>query len=222
MSLMVPGLLTVAAVVSAILMPSAGAGWWLKGIVWAAAGLGILMLLAQWQRFRRPRLACDGEHLLIDTTAGKPVAVPLEVVECFLLGQGPAFLPGRKLARAETVNVVVRLAEKAESWQRGPIHPVLGAWCDGYITLRGTFCEPLSVEVVQRLNRLLGESRRAQRQHRQLSQPPASSVPAPCESGPSDLTSPGPCAERVRGGASGTDPAPAADCGWSSTGGCRS
>ena len=69
--------------------------------------------------------------------------------------------------------VVVRLAEKAEAWRRGRIHPLVGSWCDGYIILRGTFCEPLSVEVVHRLNRLLAESHRALPQRGPSSKPVA-------------------------------------------------
>jgi hypothetical protein len=33
----------------------------------------------------------------------------------------------------------------------------LGKWCGSYITIRGTWCERLSVELVQRLNVRLAE-----------------------------------------------------------------
>lgn len=170
-SLLAPGLGVAVVSAAAVFLPSSGAWWWLKVAALIAAALGLLTLLVRISLLRRPRLSCDGEHLLVDTGQPKLTAVPLEVVECFLLGQGPAFLPGRKLAEAETTTVVVRLAEKAEAWKRGRIHPYIGSWCDGYIILRGTFCEPLSVDVVQRLNRLLGESHRALRQRESARSP---------------------------------------------------
>jgi hypothetical protein len=83
--------------------------------------------------------------------------VPIELVECFLLGQGPTWLPGKKYAKTETVTLVVRLAERAVEWSHRSTHPMLGTWCDGYITIRGTWCEPLSLDLVNRLNQRLAE-----------------------------------------------------------------
>jgi len=57
--------------------------------------------------------------------------------------------------------VVMRLAESAHQWQYVDVNPKLGSWCDGYVTLRGTWCEPLSLEVVIRLNRRLADAHRA-------------------------------------------------------------
>lgn len=210
-SLLVPGLLTVAGLVAALLLPGGGAWTWLKVLAWLAFALGLLWALLTLRQIVRPRIACDGEYLLIDTGLPRRTAIPLEVVECFLLGQGPAFLPGRKLAAAETATVVVRLAEKAEAWQRGPIYPLVGSWCDGYIILRGTFCEPLSVEVVQRLNSLLAESHRALRQRGQSSKlvanEPASSSPRTSSCAPTCLPPPCPpgtnVAQRERTGSEG-------------------
>jgi hypothetical protein len=70
-------------------------------------------------------------------------------------------LPGEHNAKTETSTVVVRLAERATDWSHGDAHPLLAAWCDGYITLRGTWCEPLDLKVVDRLNRLLYEASQA-------------------------------------------------------------
>ena len=172
-SLVLPGLVTVAGLVAGLLLPGDAAWVWLKVLAWLTAALGLLLVLLTLRQIVRPRIASDGEHLLVDTGLPVRAVIPLEVVECFLLGQGPAFLPGRKLAGAETATVVVRLAEKAEAWRRGRIHPLVGSWCDGYIILRGTFCEPLSVEVVHRLNRLLAESHRALPQRGPSSKPVA-------------------------------------------------
>jgi hypothetical protein len=37
------------------------------------------------------------------------------------------------------------------------VKPALGAWCDSYVTIRGTWCEPLNGELIRRLNRRLRE-----------------------------------------------------------------
>jgi hypothetical protein len=49
----------------------------------------------------------------------------------------------------------MRLAQKAEDWQHLDVKPQLGAWCQGQVIIRGTWCEPLSVPLVNRLNQRL-------------------------------------------------------------------
>jgi hypothetical protein len=89
--------------------------------------------------------------------AGRPIAVPVEIVEAFFLGQGPAYIPGTVEDSQETVNLVARISQKAEDWQRQEVKPALGRWCEGYVSIRGTWCEPLTNDVIRRLNRRLGE-----------------------------------------------------------------
>src|SRR5688500_18611557 len=48
---------------------------------------GVLLAILAWF-IRQPRLACDGRNLLVNLRAGRPVAVPIEYVECFFLGSG--------------------------------------------------------------------------------------------------------------------------------------
>jgi hypothetical protein len=91
--------------------------------------------------------------------AGSPIAVPAGVVEAFFLGQGPANLPNVGGKPAETVNLVARLSQKAPEWAKVAVKPALGNWCEGYVTIRGTWCEPLNGEVIRRLNRRLRELR---------------------------------------------------------------
>ena len=123
----------------------------------ALLSLGAIITIALALQIRQPRLAYEDGHLLVRLAAGGPVRVPVEVVECFLLGQSPGFLPGKRHERLETRSVVIRLAERAEEWASREVKPALGKWCDGYITIRGTWCEPLDVEVVNRLNARLAE-----------------------------------------------------------------
>jgi hypothetical protein len=89
------------------------------------------------------------------------VAVPREVVEAFFLGQGPSYLPGTPGQRLESVNLVARLSQKAPEWMHVSVKPALGHWCDGYVTIRGTWCEPLTGDVIRRLNARLRELRTA-------------------------------------------------------------
>ncbi|HEX4142645.1 MAG TPA: hypothetical protein VHY91_03770 [Pirellulales bacterium] len=133
---------------------------WLRaaGALIALGGLLGVALVAR--QFWQPRLAYDQRHLLVFLQAGPPHRVPIEVVEGFLLGQGPTLLPGRRYRQTEASTVVIRLADAAADWADRETKPALGRWCGGYITLRGTWCEPLSVDLVQRLNRRLSEVNR--------------------------------------------------------------
>lgn len=126
----------------------------------AIGSAGIVAVFCYLSRF--PRLAYDNEHLLVYLRGTRPVRVPIEVVEVFFLGQGEAGLSGDE--ELETANVVVRLAEAATDWHKVEVKRSMGQWCDGYITIRGTWCEPLSLEKVNHLNHQLAEVRRSLRQ----------------------------------------------------------
>jgi hypothetical protein len=134
---------------------------WLRvlGVVLLAISLSIVAVLV-WQS-RRPRLAYRDRHLLVWLRSGAPISVPIEVVECFWLGQAPTMLPGKRNERAEASAVVIRIAESATEWHHHDVDARLGKWCEGYITIRGTWCEPLNVDVVQRLNQRLADVSRA-------------------------------------------------------------
>ncbi len=119
--------------------------------------VGLYMLAVALYALRQPRLAYADGALLVYLAGGKPVRVPIEVVECFFLGQAPSLLGGKD---DETSTVVVRLAESAKDWQHVQVRRNLGHWCDGYITIRGTWCEPLSGELVQELNDRLVQAHR--------------------------------------------------------------
>jgi hypothetical protein len=126
-------------------------------------GICLLSLAIYASLAWQPRLAYAEGHLLVYLGLARPTAVPIEVVEAFLLGQGPSWLAGKKHQRTETTTLVIRLAERATEWKHRPVYPMLGSWCDGYITIRGTWCEPLSVEVAKRLNLRLHELTRARK-----------------------------------------------------------
>lgn len=94
---------------------------------------------------------------VLEVRLGQTEELPIEIVECFLIGRSPSFLPGEKHRRTETVTLVVRLRERATEFEHRELDPRLGTWCGHHITLRGTWCEPISVALAQRLNARLAE-----------------------------------------------------------------
>lgn len=134
---------------------------WLRAVGGAVAGLSLLVLGFVVAQARQPRLAADANNLHVYLRSGGPIRVPLEVVEGFLLGQGPSFLPGKRFANAEAATLIVRLAERAPEWVMMETERRLGSWCGHYITINGAWCEALSVEVANRLNARLAEAKRA-------------------------------------------------------------
>ena len=136
-------------------------GWIPGGILMAVGTLSILVVT---YRLQLPRLAREGNNLLVYLDAPRPTEVPLEIVECFFMGQGPSMLPNIEGKEAETSNVIVRLAESAQDWRHKDIDPNYGHWCEGYITLRGAWCEPLSNEALKDLNHKLVLAHREQKQ----------------------------------------------------------
>jgi hypothetical protein len=130
---------------------------------WTLAGMAGLLVVGLIDQLRRPRIAYADGHVLFNLGAGRPAPVPVEVVEAFFLGQGSAHLPTFGGRPAETVNLVARLSQKAPQYAHMAVKPALGAWCDGYVTIRGTWCERLDNEVVRRLNRRLREIHDAQK-----------------------------------------------------------
>jgi hypothetical protein len=155
-------LLTFAAIGAVALAGS----WWFDALIvrivcGIVALLAALMVAASTVELRRPRIAYHDGHVLFNLRGSAPAAVPAEVVEAFFLGQGPAHLPTIRTEPPECVNLVARLSEKAPEWAKIDVKPALGAWCEGYVTIRGTWCEPLTGEVIRRLNRRLREIREA-------------------------------------------------------------
>jgi hypothetical protein len=133
---------------------------WLCGLGWLMLGFaGCGLSFLAWQA-RRPRLSREGAFLLVYLRGGAPIRVPLNVVEGFLMGQGPSFLPGQRGSGAVVKTIVIRLAESAAEWAQLEVKLEFGSWCGHYVTVRGTWCEPISVELVNRLNQRLAEARR--------------------------------------------------------------
>ena len=128
------------------------------GIFVGSLSMGVLGILIYV--IRLPRIAYANGHLLLYLRSLEPIIIPIHLVECFFLGQASSQLRGRREDDVEATTVVVRIAENAVEWHRRDTKPALGHWCDGYITIRGTWCEPLSIERVDQLNRKLVEAQR--------------------------------------------------------------
>lgn len=139
-----------------------GLGWiiydrdYWYGLVFGVMFLGFsYCLLGLWGAMYRPRLGYKDAHLLVFFERGEPVRVPIQIVECFFLGQGGANLPKVQGREPETLNVIVRLAEAATDWKHRDVPERWGHWCEGYITLNGAWCEPISNAQLAELNRKL-------------------------------------------------------------------
>lgn len=133
-------------------------GWnWVRFVSLVLGGWGLIATLLLWRALFVPRLAYEDGHLLVHLRAGAPVRVPIEIVEVFFLGQASAEVAE---GERESSTVVVRLAERAKEWHEAQVRSALGEWTDGYITIRGTWCEPLRPELLQQLNKRLAAVRR--------------------------------------------------------------
>jgi len=133
---------------------SDASGWHWSGVVLFLLGLACTcQLLLQ---IRRPRIAFENGMVLFYLRGGSPIGVPVDVVEAFFAGQGPAHLP--VLAKQpQTATLMARLSQRQTEWATQIVKPALGNWADGYVTIRGAWCEPLTGETIRKLNRRLKE-----------------------------------------------------------------
>jgi hypothetical protein len=130
---------------------------------WIVAALGLVAAAILAVLSRSPRIGFDGTNVRFYVRAGSRVEVPVELVEGFLLGRGPTYLPGHANDTTETTTLVVRVSERAEEFNHVETTPTLAAWCGHYCTLRGTWTEPLSLALVNRLNQRLYDAQQARK-----------------------------------------------------------
>jgi hypothetical protein len=133
--------------------------WWMLpgGLI---ALVGIYLIGSLGFSLSLPRVAYEPGELLVYLGSQEPVRVPIEVVEVFFVGQGPSNLPKMKGREPETTNIIVRLAESAGEWKHRDVDPRFAHWCEGYVTLRGAWCEPIGETALRRLNKRLVEVQR--------------------------------------------------------------
>lgn len=160
LGMVLPGIFFVAGAGGLVWSTATGQHWALATLFLAPAVLPLWMIGELLYAMVQPRLAYADGHLLVFLEPTHPTQVPIEIVECFFLGQGPSELPRLKGREPETQNVVIRLAESATEWRHRSVRPTFGYWCEGYLTLRGSWCEPITPALMQRLNARLADVQR--------------------------------------------------------------
>ena len=162
LGMLLPGLVAGVSLLALVWLVFNGRASWPLAILFLLLTVGPLwivgqMVYAMWQ----PRVGYSaGELLVYLDSPARPARIPIDVVECFFLGQGGSQLPKLKGREPETQNVIVRLAESAEEWKHRDVRPALGQWCEGYITIRGSWCERITPELMRRMNGRLAEVKR--------------------------------------------------------------
>jgi hypothetical protein len=136
------------------LAESASSVWRWLGLLLIAASLPMIGIMLS--QLRHPRIGYRDGMVLFYVRVGAPIAVPVDIVESFFFGQGPAHLPAMP-KQQQTVNLIARLSQRHTEWAKQKVQPSLGSWCDGYVTIRGTWCEPLNSDMIRTLNRRLKE-----------------------------------------------------------------
>lgn len=155
------------------LMSVGASAVWLAGRFEYGIGLRVLGILALVgggyaaaslvYQMTLPRLARAGDELLVYLQSSRPIRVPLEIVELFFLGHGTSFVPATQEGPSKSRTVVIRLAEAATQWHDLPINTAQGQWREAYIIIRGTWCEPLTTDVLKSLNQRLAQVHRERR-----------------------------------------------------------
>ena len=164
MGLVVPALLLLAA------LGCFAAGQSLDSWLWRSAAivcgvLGAVLLGTLWRLMRQPRVAYQAGEVLVYGGLAEPLRVPVEVVECFFVGQGGGMIPDAHGREAEVRTVIIRLAEAATQWHHRDVKAAFAHWCEGYITIRGTWSEPITPELLKRLNGRLAALQRERKAH---------------------------------------------------------
>lgn len=137
-----------------------GQHWGVQLLIVLLLSVPVWMIGELLYALTRPRLGYEPGELLVFLEPTRATRVPIEIVEVFFLGQGASALPKLKGREPETQNVVIRLAEAAVEWKHRDVRPAFGQWCEGYITIRGSWCEPITPGVMRRLNNRLAEVKR--------------------------------------------------------------
>ena len=108
------------------------------------------------------------ETAVVRRIAASSLSCASPVVEVFFMGQGAVSgeEPGhpRDYQGHVAANVVVRLAESAPEWHCRRVNEWLAVWDDGYVTLRGLWCENIDQDLLKSMNSGLMQAKRALRE----------------------------------------------------------
>jgi hypothetical protein len=129
----------------------------LRALGWVLAAFGALLVAGVAMQLRQPRVGFANGKVLFFLRARRPVDAPVEAVEAFFVGQGPAHLPAAVGRDANCLNLVARISQRFPELACVDVKPALGSWRDGYATIRGAWCEPINQELVRKINHRLRE-----------------------------------------------------------------
>ena len=140
-----------------------GLGTWMHMLSIATIFASLLLAAMVAYQMTLPRLAYEQGNLLVYLQSAEPLQIPVEAVELFFLGHGASLVPDTHDRPSKSRTVVIRLAEAATQWHDLPIRTAFGESRESYLIVRGTWCEPLTVDLLQSLNRRLAEAHRTKR-----------------------------------------------------------
>ena len=139
-----------------IMLAASGLRYW----PWGMSMLIISFLLGIWliRKMFLPRLGYRRGYLLVCLSRGRPIAVPIDLVKCFCLSHTRTLFTGIACLETQISALIIQLDRKAKSFRSRKTRASLGAWENGSITIRGTWCEPLCDRVVASLNERLQQA----------------------------------------------------------------
>ena len=155
LGMLLPAAMALAAGATLAWSVASGQHWLVQLVLLFLAAAPLWMIGELVYAITRPRIGYEAGELLVYLEPARPTRVPIDIVEVFFLGQGPSELPKLKGREPETQNVIIRLAESAVEWKHRDVRPSFGHWCEGYITIRGSWCEPITKDVMRQLNQRL-------------------------------------------------------------------
>lgn len=160
---LLPGTLLAAALICFVVGHLQGSWLWRGTTIVLAIG-GVVLLGILWRLMWQPRVGYQNGEVLVHGGLAEPLRVPVDVVECFFLGQAGGMIPDAQGREAEVRTVIIRLAESATDWHHRDLKAAFAHWCEGYITIRGTWCEPITPDLMKRLNSRLAALHRERKQ----------------------------------------------------------
>ena len=162
LGMLLPGLFAAVCATALAWSIITGKSWLLQLLLLTLTAIPLWMMAELLYAIAHPRIAYDAGELLVFLEPARATRVPIEIVEVMFLGQGPSELPKLGGREPDTRNVIIRLAESATEWKHRNVRPTFGHWCEGYITIRGAWCEPITADLMRKLNHRLVEVRREQ------------------------------------------------------------
>src|SRR5690348_14140114 len=93
LGLIVPGVLLAIGVGGLGWSLASGGAWWVQAIFVLVVAAPLWMIGELLYAAMKPRLAYEAGSLLVFLEPARPTRVPIGIVECFFLGQGPSDLP---------------------------------------------------------------------------------------------------------------------------------